>query len=80
VIFSNYAKSAGTSLAAAGQGAAGEYVDAPSVASWAQAAVAECKAAGLLDGIASAGGAFAPQAPLTRAELADLMQRMAAAV
>ena len=72
VIMNNYANSKSISLNA------GELVfsDSSEIADWASEATAACKGAGLLDGIAK-GSSFSGGSALTRAELADVLMRLA---
>ena len=72
VIMNNYANSKSISLNA------GELVfsDSSAIADWASEATAACKGAGLLDGIAK-GSSFSGGSALTRAELADVLMRLA---
>ncbi|MGG1552265.1 Ig-like domain-containing protein [Paenibacillus ferrarius] len=67
---------AAAGAAGAGSGAAAEpaFMDAAGIAAWAQSAVGEATALGLLSGEPS--GRFAPQAPTTRAQAAVAVKRL----
>ncbi|MGG1517414.1 Ig-like domain-containing protein [Paenibacillus oryzisoli] len=67
---------AAAGAAGAGSGAAAEpaFADAAGIAAWAQAAVGDATALGLLSG--EPGGRFAPQAPTTRAQAAVAVKRL----
>ncbi len=53
------------------------YTDSDSVADWASGAVAFCSNAGILDKLAPQGSTLNPNSELTRAELADMLMRLA---
>ena len=72
VIMNNYAKSKGETLTASGS----SFSDSSSIADWAADAVSACQGAGLLSGIVT-GSTLSGSSALTRAELADVLMRLA---